>query len=263
MMPMDHGSGAGPALAGESAANTLRAQRPDPDALMARLEELRSRFGHLGGADLLRATLVSGPLTGGTALVSSFGVESAVLLHLVASIDPGIPVIFLDTGKLFPETLAYRDQLEALFGLTDLRTIRPDPRALDRLDADGTLWSRTPDHCCHIRKTAPLDHALEEFGAWINGRKRFHGDVRATLQAIEGEPSTGRIKLNPLANWSAADLDAYRKTHRLPPHPLAGKGYRSIGCAPCTRPVGASEDPRAGRWWGIDKSECGIHRPGV
>ena len=261
---MDHNGSALSRQTAESPAPSASVPlRPDPDALMARLAELRERFGKLSGAELLRATLVGGPLAGGTALVSSFGIESAVLLHLVARIDPAIPVIFLDTGKLFPETLEYRDQLRVLLGLKDLRTIHPDPRALARLDADGTLWSRTPDHCCHIRKTAPLDQALDGFSAWINGRKRFHGDVRSTLLTIEGEPSTGRIKLNPLATWSAADLEAYRKTHALPPHPLAGKGYRSIGCAPCTRPVGPDEDPRAGRWWGIDKSECGIHRPGV
>jgi phosphoadenosine phosphosulfate reductase len=248
---------------GAGAQSLFSPLRPDPDTLMARLAELRARYGQLSGAELLRATLVHGPLSGGVALVSSFGIESAVLLHLVASIDRTIPVIFLDTGKLFPETLAYRDQLQELLGLTNLRTIHPDPRAVARLDADGTLWSRTPDHCCHIRKTAPLDQALEGFAAWINGRKRFHGDVRATLPTIEGEPSTGRIKLNPLVTWSAAELDAYRVTHKLPPHPLAGKGYRSVGCAPCTRPVGPNEDARAGRWWGIDKSECGIHRPGV
>jgi phosphoadenosine phosphosulfate reductase len=182
---------------------------------------------------------------------------------MVATIDRSLPVIFLDTGKLFPETQAYRDELTALLGLKDVRVVRPDPAQLARVDKDGSLWRHAPDHCCHLRKTLPLEAALTGFSAWITGRKRFHGDVRSTLPVIEGDSATGRIKLNPVAPWSIEDLDHYRRFRNLPVHPLVAQGYRSVGCTTCTRPVGPGDGPRAGRWWGIDKTECGIHRPGT
>jgi phosphoadenosine phosphosulfate reductase len=235
---------------------------PAGDALGGRVRKLRATYGELDGLALLRA-LLTGPLAGRTACVSSFGAESAVLLDMVASVDRAIPVIFLDTGKLFRETLDYQRALCAQLGLEDVRIIRPDAGDLARYDPDGRLHAREPDLCCHIRKTEPLERALDGFAAWITGRKRFHGGSRAALPTIEGEPETGRIKLNPLAGWSVEDIRHYRRLRHLPPHPLALKGYLSIGCAPCTRPVGDGEDPRAGRWWGLDKTECGIHRPGV
>jgi phosphoadenosine phosphosulfate reductase len=186
-----------------------------------------------------------------------------VLLDMVASVDRRIPVIFLDTGKLFAETLDYQRTLCAELGLHDVRIVRPDPDELARHDPDGGLHAREPDMCCHIRKTEPLEHALEGFAGWITGRKRFQGGARLALPTIEGDPITGRIKLNPLAGWSAEDVRHYRRLRDLPLHPLTLKGFASIGCAPCTRPVRDGENPRAGRWWGLDKSECGIHRPGL
>jgi phosphoadenosine phosphosulfate reductase len=234
----------------------------EPEDLDDRLARLRDELGELDGLALLRAAL-AGPLVGRTACVSSFGAESAVLLDMVASVDRTTPVIFLDTGKLFRETLDYQRALCAELGLADVRVVGPDPDDLARHDRDGRLHAREPDLCCHIRKTEPLERALDGFAAWITGRKRFHGGSRAALPTIEGEPETGRIKLNPLAGWSVEDIRHYRRLRHLPPHPLALKGYLSIGCAPCTRPVGDGEDPRAGRWWGLDKTECGIHRPGV
>jgi phosphoadenosine phosphosulfate reductase len=232
------------------------------DDLTDRVGELRRIYGDMDGLQLLRG-LLTGPLAGRTACVSSFGAESAVLLDMVASIDPRTPVIFLETGKLFAETLDYQRELCGLLGLKDVRTIRPDSHDLARHDPDGGLHAREPDLCCHIRKTEPLERALDGFAAWITGRKRFQGGARMALPTIEGDPLTGRIKLNPLAGWSVEDIRTYRRLRHLPPHPLALKGFTSLGCAPCTRPVREGEDPRAGRWWGLDKTECGIHRPGV
>lgn len=231
--------------------------------LSAHLDDLRRAYGHLDGLALLRAILREGPLKGRTALVSSFGAESAVLLDMVATIDPALPVIFLDTGKLFEATQEYREELTALLGLEDVRVVGPDPTALAASDQGGGLWRRDPDLCCHVRKTEPLERALDGFSAWITGRKRFQGGPREALATIEGEPSAGRIKLNPLTPWSADDVERYRRLRNLPAHPLVADGYRSLGCVPCTRPVGPGEPARAGRWWGLDKTECGIHRSGV
>jgi phosphoadenosine phosphosulfate reductase len=231
-------------------------------SLLDHLEDLRRAYGELDGLALLRAVLREGPLKGKTALVSSFGAESAVLLDMVATIDPATPVIFLDTGKLFEETQDYRQELTTLLGLEDVRIARPAPAALASHDPGGTLWRQNPDFCCHIRKTEVLDQALEGFAAWITGRKRFQGGPRSALPTIEGEPASGRIKLNPLAPWSAEDVERYRLLRNLPAHPLVADGFASIGCVTCTRRVAPGEPPRAGRWWGLDKSECGIHRPG-
>ncbi len=231
--------------------------------LLDHLGDLRRAYGRLDGLALLRGLVREGPLRGRSALVSSFGAESAVLLDMVATVDPAIPVIFLDTGKLFEETQDYREELTALLGLEDVRVARPEPVDLARHDPDHGLWSRDPDLCCHVRKTAVLDRALDGFAAWITGRKRFQGGLRSALPTIEGEPSSGRIKLNPLAPWSAEDVERYRLLRNLPAHPLVADGFASIGCVPCTRRVVPGAAPRAGRWWGLDKAECGIHRPGV
>ena len=223
------------------------------------LHELRWCYGALDGSRLLHALLAAGPLAGRTALVSSFGAESVVLLHMTAEVDRKLPVIFLDTGKHFPATLSYRDQLVALLGLQDVRIATPDPKMLKRLDPKGLLHDEEADACCHLRKTEPLEQALSGFDAWITGRKRFQGGIRTALETIERDPSANRIKLNPLARWSAEELERYRVAHALPQHPLVAHGYRSVGCAPCTRATRAGEAVRAGRWFGIDKVECGIH----
>ena len=191
------------------------------------------------------------------ALVSSFGTESAVLLHLVSKIDKAAPVIFLDTGKLFPETLRYRDALIDRLGLQDVRSVRPNERALAVADPAGTLWQTDPDVCCWQRKVEPLDEALAGFPAWITGLKRYQGGLRAVLPLIEREGE--RVKVNALASWSAEQLRRYIEERGLPRHPLEAQGYRSIGCAPCTRPTAPGQDPREGRWAGRSKTECGIH----
>jgi phosphoadenosine phosphosulfate reductase len=191
------------------------------------------------------------------ALVSSFGAESAVLLHLVSKVKPDMPVLFLDTGMLFGQTLDYRKQLATRFGLTDVRDLRPHYQDLATTDPQANLWQSDTDACCHVRKVLPLDRALKDFDAWITGRKRFHGGDRLALPVIE--EADGQVKFNPLANWTKADLDAYAAEYDLPAHPLVAQGFPSIGCWPCTQPVEENGDVRAGRWVGQDKTECGIH----
>jgi len=201
-------------------------------------------------------------LAGDVAVVSSFGAESAVLLHLVASIAPQTPVLFLDTGKHFPETLAYRDELVARLGL-NLVVLTPEAEELAKRDENGLRWSYDPDGCCEIRKVRPLAKALEGFDASITGRKAFQAATRANLPRFEIDKSDaqGRLKINPLIDWSAEDIADYFVAHDLPPHPLVAEGYPSIGCSPCTTKVAPGEDPRSGRWKGWDKTECGIHQP--
>jgi phosphoadenosine phosphosulfate reductase len=209
----------------------------------------------LEGRDLMANVMRNN--RGRVAVLSSFGAESAVLLHMASEIDPDVPVLFLDTEKLFPETLAYRDQLARELGLTDVRQLNPDPADLKGIDPDGTLNQRDKDRCCHIRKTLPMQKALEEFDVVISGRKRFHGATRSQLQFISEQD--GKIKIEPLAGFSALDLQHYAHQHALPSHPLRLQGYRSIGCVPCTARGGTDDDPRAGRWIDTDKTECGIH----
>jgi len=192
------------------------------------------------------------------ALVSSFGAESAVLLHMASQVNKAIPVLFLDTGMLFGQTLDYRQQLATRLGLTGVRDLRPAYADLAVQDPSANLWKTSVDDCCNIRKVLPLDRALGEFDAWITGRKRFQGGDRLRLPVVE-RSSDGKIKINPLANMSKADLDNYAAEHDLPAHPLVAQGFPSIGCWPCTKPVEEGADIRSGRWAGQDKSECGIH----
>ncbi len=191
------------------------------------------------------------------AVVSSFGTESAALLKVMADVDPAIPVVFLDTGWLFEETLAYRDTLVATLGLRDVRSIKPLEQALSREDPDRELWFSDPDACCRIRKVEPLARALAPFSAWINGRKRFQGGLRADIAVVEDDGV--RLKFNPFANVSREGIEAIYRLARLPPHPLAASGYLSVGCMPCSSRTSADEDARAGRWRGRAKTECGIH----
>ena len=235
-----------------------------PRFTAADVAALNARFEGAGTEEVIRA-VVDENLLGAVAVVSSFGAESAVLLDLVARVDPTLPVIFLDTGKMFQETLGYRDALIERLGLTGVRNIAPDPDALEAKDSTGLRWSYDPDGCCEIRKILPLARAMKDFDASITGRKGFQAATRSGIPRFELDGD--RIKFNPLADWAKADLDAWFETRDLPRHPLEAKGYLSIGCAPCTSIVKAGEDPRAGRWRGWDKVECGIHgepivRPG-
>lgn len=210
-------------------------------------------------AEALIAAALGDRAWGRVAVVSSFGAESAVLLDLVAEVNPRAPILFVDTGRLFPETLQYARDLSAHLGLADVRWITPDPGDLARVDGKGLRWSYDPDGCCDVRKVQPLARALDAFDTWISGRKRFQADTRARLAKVEADGA--RLKVNPLADWSAAMLRTRAAERRLPPHPLVAQGYPSIGCMPCTTKVQPGEDPRAGRWRGWDKTECGIHAP--
>ena len=218
--------------------------------------ELLSLAARLPTQDLL-AELIGRRFAGQIALVSSFGADSAVLLHLVAQIDRATPIVFLDTGKLFGETLRYRDALVNELGLSNLRAVEPDPAAVALADNEGDLWRGNNNACCHLRKVEPLERALKPFTAWINGRKRFQGAERSSLPLIE--QGNGRTKINALANWSEADVARYFAAYKLPRHPLEADGYSSIGCMPCTARTQPGEDARAGRWRGQAKTECGIH----
>ena len=230
-----------------------------PAFVDADADALNARFAGVGTAETLHE-LLSTQLKGRVALVSSFGAESAVLLHLVAEIDKQVPLIFVNTQKIFGETLAYRDELAERLGFTDLRVFRPDPYDLAASDRTGLRWSYDPDGCCDLRKVRPLRRALAPFDAWISGRKGFQGKTRTALPRFEIDE--GRLKLNPLVDWDKDRLESYFAEHKLPPHPLEAQGYPSIGCSPCTSKVLPGEDPRAGRWRGWDKTECGIHSPG-
>lgn len=223
---------------------------------LVRAAMLEGDHAGLPTADLIKL-VVHRLFPGKVAIVSSFGAESAVLLDLVAEVDRTIPVLFVDTDKLFGETLRYRDQLVARLGLTDVRTISPAAEAVAEQDPKGTLWHRDPDACCHIRKVEPLARTIGEFDAWISGRKRFQASTRASIPTFEADGT--RIKVNPLATWSPEALAARIAARGLPPHPLVAEGYPSIGCMPCTDRVAPGEDARAGRWRGQDKIECGIH----
>ena len=227
-----------------------------PTAAELRASELQQTHAGRSTLELIDAA-VHRLFPGEIATVSSFGAESAVLLHLLAEVDRSIPVLFVDTDKLFGETLRYRDALVARLGLTDVRTLTPDPARIAELDVKGTLWLKNPDLCCRIRKVEPLALGLDGFTAWISGRKRFQAATRSSIPTFEAEGP--RIKVNPLADWGPAELQAYADRAQLPPHPLVAEGYPSIGCMPCTDRVAPGEDARAGRWRGQAKIECGIH----
>lgn len=218
-------------------------------------EDLNRRLRRASPQEILTAGLES--FGARLALVSSFGAESAVLLHLAATVRPDIPVLFLDTGMLFGQTLDYRRDLASRLGLTGVRDLRPRFEDLALIDPGAELWKLDTEACCGVRKVLPLDRALAGFDAWVTGRKRFHGGERLGLKAVEF--AQGKVKLNPLAAWGQEQLEDYAKRHDLPPHPLVAHGFPSVGCWPCTSPVKEGAGRRSGRWAGSQKSECGIH----
>ena len=224
------------------------------DAIAA--SRLETRFARLPAKALLRLA-IEDLYPGRIALVSSFGADSVVLLHMIGEIARATPIVFVDTGQHFPETLEYRDRLLERFGLSNIVTAAPDAATLAAEDPEKFLFASDPDRCCEIRKVAPLAATLENYDAWITGRKGFQTEDRGRLPLFEAEGA--RVKVNPLVSWSASELLAYIKQHDLPPHPLVAKGFPSIGCLPCTSRVMPGEDPRSGRWRGKSKQECGIH----
>lgn len=228
-----------------------------PDKLRALgIVALNGMFDEMDALGVLRQAVDL--LPDDLAIVSSFGADSAVILHMVSKIDPDLPVLFLETGKHFPETLDYAKSLAEALGLSNVRALKPDAADVARFDPNDDLWETDPDSCCHIRKTEPLDMAVAGFGGWVTGRKRYQTADRGVLPHFE-LTSDDRIKVNPLAYWNGDDVEAYRREHRLPDHPLFERGYKSIGCAPCTSVVAEGEDARSGRWRGMNKTECGIH----
>ena len=229
---------------------------PETDETARRVAALNDRFRHHSATDVMRHAVTD---LGDIALVSSFGAESVVLLHMLAIARPEAPVLFIDTQMLFAETLVYQQELAERLGLRDVRTVRARHLELAARDGDDTLHQRDTDACCALRKVEPLQNALAGFDGWITGRKRFQGGARQELQFFEVEDGTGRIKVNPLAHWDPDDIRTYMDENRLPRHPLVAQGYPSIGCMPCTSPVAEGEDPRSGRWRGEEKEECGIH----
>ena len=229
---------------------------PDEAAASKRAEALDEVLHHASPSEVIeRALRVVGRER--LALVSSFGTESAALLKVAADVDPEIPVIFLDTGWLFEETLAYRDTLIEKFGLRDVRSIKPLEESLRREDPDKELWFSDPDACCRIRKVEPLKRALAPFEAWISGRKRFQGGLRAAMPVVEADGV--RLKFNPFAKITPAEIAAIFAEAKLPPHPLVASGFRSVGCMPCSSRTQPGENARDGRWRGQAKTECGIH----
>ena len=225
--------------------------------LDARAARLNERYKHHAATEVLRRAL-NDPDLGRVTMVSSFGSESVVLLHMVSVVAPGTPVLFIDTQMLFQETLDYQVEVAEKLKLTDVRVVRATEREVALNDPDGTLHQFNTDACCDLRKTIPLERELSQFDAWITGRKRFQGGQRTELQFFESEPPA-RLRINPLAHWRSQDVQDYMAENNLPRHPLVAQGYASIGCAPCTSPVKPGEDPRAGRWRGSQKTECGIH----
>jgi phosphoadenosine phosphosulfate reductase len=185
---------------------------------------------------------------GSLSLACSF--QDCVIIDLAVDVDPGIEVLFLDTGFHFPETLAYVEEVRARYDL-NLRVITPGPEA----DA----WPCGTERCCELRKVAPLHRALENRAAWVTGLKRCDAPTRADAPIVSWDEARGLVKVNPIATWTDADVFGYEADHGLPVHPLMAQGYLSIGCAPTTRPVAPGEDPRAGRWSGMGKTECGLH----
>jgi len=256
----DLGQIAGAAFSDETGAEVPTPSRRHTPTVAA---EVLNRMHRGSAPEEILADTILGQYPGGVALVSSFGADSAVLLHMVSRIDPALPVLFLETGMLFPETLAYQRRLAAELGLTDVRLVRPAADDLAAEDPDGRLHGTDPDRCCAIRKTLPLRRALAPFDAWITGRKRAQAETRAGMAVFEPEDGTGRVKVNPLADWDLRRVRAHIEAWDLPRHPLVAKGYPSIGCAPCTTRVRPGEDPRAGRWRGREKIECGIHFDGT
>ncbi|NHK28324.1 phosphoadenylyl-sulfate reductase [Parvularcula flava] len=240
--------------------SVIKLQTPKTVSLAEeRAEMLSAKYAGADALEILHAALKE-EFPGEIALVSSFGAESAVLLHLAAQVAPDVPVIFLETGKHFAQTLSYRKKLSTQLGLTNVQEIKPVKAEVAEEDPDGDLWRKNPDACCTLRKVRPLDSALSEYEAWITGRKQFHGGARVRLPAFEFAGK--HFKVNPIVSWTPDRVDAYFKEHDLPSHPLVAQGFPSIGCWPCTHPVADGEDVRSGRWRGQAKTECGIHGKG-
>ncbi|MFN8459526.1 MAG: phosphoadenylyl-sulfate reductase [Anaerolineae bacterium] len=219
------------------------------------LADMNERFEHLSAPEILQWAWET--FGSSVAASSSFQTQSVPLLHLIAQICPDMPVIFLDTEFHFPETLHFRDELQERFSL-NIMTVRPVIGRNELATRYGvSLPEHDPDLCCYMHKVEPMQRALAGFQAWISGTRRDQTEHRQQQAMLERLPD-GLLKIQPMLNWTKSEINAYIEQYDLPRHPLFGQGYRSIGCAPCTQPS-FSEDDRAGRWAGLDKTECGLH----
>ena len=236
------------------------AQHDQAVSALAVAAELESRFGRLEPEEIIQVALDRFGLEG-LAAVSSFGADSAALLHIVATVDPSVPVLFLDTGHHFGETLQYRDALASDLGLSNLQIVQPNEARIAAEDPGSVLYKSSTDACCDVRKVEPMARGVAPFKAWLTGRKRHQASTRNAIPVFEAVGI--RVRINPLANWTTADQAAYMREHKLRENPLVAYGYLSIGCFPCTQPVAPGEDPRSGRWAGQAKTECGIHLSGL
>ena len=221
-----------------------------------RVERLNTSFEGASAYFLLEHALTF-EFPNNIALVSSFGTEAAILLHMVSRIKPETDVVFIDTLKLFTLTHKYRDHLIESFGLKNVKTFKPNPEQIRKHDPDGNLWESDTDKCCQIRKVETNEAALKPYESWITGRKRYHGGSRLHMKKFEW--IDGVIKINPLANWKMRDIQHYFDANNIPRHPLYERGFLSVGCHHCSMPSTDPNDPRSGRWQGKDKTECGIH----
>ena len=195
----------------------------------------------------------------GDRLVVASSMGDEVLVHLASVAAPGVDVLFLDTGYHFAETLGTRDAVAATYAV-NVRTLLPLLTVEEQAAAHGPdLWSRDPDACCAIRKVEPLERGLSEYDAWVTGMRREDAPTRSDIDVVGWDVRRDKVKLNPLAAWTQDDVDRYAEEHGVLLNPLRQLGYTSIGCEPCTRPVAPGEDPRAGRWSGTGKTECGLH----
>jgi phosphoadenosine phosphosulfate reductase len=220
------------------------------------LAHLNDQFDQQSPADILRWAWET--FAPDIAASSSFQTQSLPLLHLISQICPEMPVIFLNTGFHFSETLSYRDELQALLNL-NIVIARPAVEKSDLMIRYGEgLYRRDPDLCCYINKVEPMQRAKTGLRAWISGVRHDQTEYRSGLRVLEA-PSEGPLKIHPLLNWTKKEVWAYIDQYQLPVHPLLALGYMSVGCAPCTRPIHAGENERDGRWAGLDKVECGLH----
>lgn len=227
-----------------------------PEITEQELSELNQKFANSSPLDVLKFAAKE-KFINDIALVSSYGAEAVILLHLVSQVDNNLPVIFIDTGKLFGETKRYRDKVNQLLNLTNVIIHKGDEAEIKAADPKSILWSQDTTACCHVRKVLPYARATEPYAALITGRKRFQGNTRSELNVFEF--ANGQVKINPLANWGLDQLKNYILDNDLPRHPLVADGYLSIGCMPCTDKVTSDAEYRDGRWQGQDKTECGIH----
>jgi len=221
------------------------------------IADAAERFEHAPVEDLLAFAVDTFP---SIVLACSFGAEDVVLVSMLQQIRPGTDIFYLDTDFHFQETYETRDRLADQYGIQFIQ-VKPELTPEEQAKQYGDeLWKRDPNLCCNLRKVAPLTKVLGKYDAWITGIRRDQAPTRANAKKVEYDTKFGLVKFNPLANWTSEDVWGYIRNHNVPYNPLHDRNYPSIGCEHCTRPVAPGEDPRAGRWSGTEKIECGLHK---